>query len=683
MQPEAAPATTPSVGRTAWRRLSPIAQTSQAQAATLVHVKNTHRTIILAAALALTFVSVLVAAPQRPTRVSDQQAQDLLSRLDARISTFRASFDRAIDRNPINGTPAEADINRSVSNFKDAADRLRNRVNDRQATASDVEDVLRRASTIDGFMASRALDAAAERDWLSLRGDLDDIARAYGVAWQWTGARNAVPRLNDRQVGQLLTRTTRDADRFRESLERALDRSRIDGSRDEDDINQLVEDFAETTDHLNDHFDRRQVVTYDIEDVLRRGVSIDSFMQRHQLADPAENAWLAVRRNLDELASAYNVAWNWNDPRYLSTGPGMGFYQRLTGTYQLDSSRGDDAARAVDEAIRPLPSNQRQAAHQRLMSRLNAPDTIAIDRNGSSVILASSRGPQVTFEADGRTRAEQGLGGRTVTTRATLYGDQLVVTSTGTGGNDFAVTFEPIDDGSNLRVTRRIYDDALRDPVTVQSFYRRSSDDARWALYAPTQGAPSSYPAAGEAGVPDGTRLVATLDSALSTRNANVEDRFTLTTRGPSQYDGAVIEGSVSSVNASGRVSGRADMALAFTSIRLRDGRTYPFAGVIESVRTPGGEAIGVDNAGTVEDPSQTGKAVQRGAIGAALGAIIGAITGGGKGAVIGGAIGAGAGAGTVIAQGRDQLDLPRGTELTIMSIVPPAPQRTSAGGRR
>ena len=89
-----------------------------------------------------------------------------------------------------------------------------------------------------------------------------------------------------------------------------------------------------------------------------------------------------------------------------------------------------------------------------------------------------------------------------------------------------------------------------------------------------------------------------------------------------------------------------------------------------------------MDNVGTVEDPSQTGKTVQRGAIGAALGAIIGAITGGGKGAVIGGAIGAGAGAGTVIAQGRDQLDLPRGTELTITSIVPPAPQRTSAGRR-
>ena len=83
-----------------------------------------------------------------------------------------------------------------------------------------------------------------------------------------------------------------------------------------------------------------------------------------------------------------------------------------------------------------------------------------------------------------------------------------------------------------------------------------------------------------------------------------------------------------------------------------------------------------MDNDGTVEENSQTEKTVQRGAIGAAVGAIIGAITGGGKGAAIGAAIGAGGGAGTVIVQGRDQLDLPRGTELTITSDLPRS-QRT------
>jgi hypothetical protein len=631
---------------------------------------------------ALTSVSVIVAAQQRPNRVSDQQARDLLNRIDAGIATYRASFNQAINRSRINGTRAEDDINQSVNDFKQATDRLHDRVQNRRASATDVEDVLRRASLVDGFMTSHPLDAAVERDWQSLRGDLDELARAYAVTWNWTGSQNAPSRVNDQQVGQLLTRTKKNADRFRHSLDRALNRSGIDSSREDDNINQFVTDFAETTNHLSDHFDRRQVVTNDIEDVLQRGVSIDRFMQRHQLAAQAENDWLTVRRDLDELARAYNVAWNWSDPRDTASDRSTGLYHRLTGTYQLESSRGDDPGQAVEQATRTLPSNQRQGAYQRLMNRLNAPETIAIDRNENSVTMASSRGQRVTFEADGQVRTEQGSAGRTVNTRATLYGDQLVVTTTGNRGNDFAVTFEPIDDGRNLRVTRRIYDDSLRQPLTVQSFYRKSSDEAQWNIYSTDQGARSQTDSAAVDFVASGTRLVATLDNALSTRNAHAEDRFTMTTRSPSQYEGAVIQGTVSSVNASGRLSGRADMALNFERIRMRDGRTYQFAGVIENVRTANGDTISVDNEGTVTDNSQTDKTVQRGAIGAALGAIIGAISGGGKGAAIGAAIGAGGGAGTVIVQGRDQLDLPRGTELTITSSVPRS-QRTSTSERR
>ena len=132
-----------------------------------------------------------------------------------------------------------------------------------------------------------------------------------------------------------------------------------------------------------------------------------------------------------------------------------------------------------------------------------------------------------------------------------------------------------------------------------------------WDVYSPTRSARTQTDSgAGDFGVPTGTRLVATLDDALSTRNAHAEDRFTITARSPSQYEGAVIEGTVSSVNASGRLSGRADMALNFESIRLRNGRTYPFAGVIENLRTADGETIRVDNEGTVEDNSQTEKAI-------------------------------------------------------------------------
>jgi outer membrane lipoprotein SlyB len=80
---------------------------------------------------------------------------------------------------------------------------------------------------------------------------------------------------------------------------------------------------------------------------------------------------------------------------------------------------------------------------------------------------------------------------------------------------------------------------------------------------------------------------------------------------------------------------------------------------------------VKIDNEGSVRDDNQTNKTVQRAAIGTAVGAIIGAIAGGGKGAAIGAIVGAGGGAGSVYVQGRDDLELTRGTELTIRATGP------------
>ena len=108
-------------------------------------------------------------------------------------------------------------------------------------------------------------------------------------------------------------------------------------------------------------------------------------------------------------------------------------------------------------------------------------------------------------------------------------------------------------------------------------------------------------------------------------------------------------------------------MAFDFERIRQRNGRTFDFDGTLESIRTPGGDTLRVEHDGAVQDEgSQTGRTVTRGGIGAAIGAVIGAIAGGGKGAAIGAAVGAGAGAGSVLIEGRDELELLRGTEFRI-----------------
>jgi hypothetical protein len=346
---------------------------------------------------------------------------------------------------------------------------------------------------------------------------------------------------------------------------------------------------------------------------------------------------------------------------------------RLTGTYRLNPARSDDASTTAGRVTRNLPAGQQERLRTAVMRRLEAPESLAIERDGRAMTIASSTAAQVSFEADGREQIEQSRNGRQVRTTATLSGDRLVVTTEGDRAVDYQVTFESIDNGRRLRVTRRITHEDLRQAVVAASVYDKTSDTPQWDVYAGARRARSSTDAPGGGFiVPDGTEVVAALNDVLSTKQARDGDRFTLTVRAPAQYASATIEGSLAGVARSGQVSGRAEMSFEFETIRLRNGRVYNFAGSIDSVRTPNGDPVRVDTEGTVEDEgSQTGRTVTRTGIGAAIGAVIGAVAGGGKGAAIGAAVGAGAGAGSVFIQGRGDLDLMSGTEFRIRASTP------------
>jgi hypothetical protein len=344
---------------------------------------------------------------------------------------------------------------------------------------------------------------------------------------------------------------------------------------------------------------------------------------------------------------------------------------RLSGTWRLNSGRSDNPSVAAERATRNLDANDRQRAQENLLRRLDAPETLAIDQRWRTVTMASTRAPQVTFEANGVETVETTRNGRERRTRVTLTGDRLSVRSLGDRGSDYEAVFEPLDGGRRLRVTRSLYTERLGQVVVARSVYDRVSEVAQLDLYRDQPDRNLSYdsPARGNFIVPDGVLLSGRLNQQLSTKYTREGERFTLNVTEPAQYRGAVIEGVVARSDRSGRVAGRADMTLDFDRIRMRDGRTYNFAATIEDVLLPNGERVRVDREGNVkEDDSQTSRTVTRSAVGGAIGALIGAIAGGGKGAAIGAAVGVGAGAGSVFIEGRDDLELPSGAVIAIRS---------------
>ncbi len=471
-----------------------------------------------------------------------------------------------------------------------------------------------------------------------------------------------------RTVRQLILRIENRTDIFRNSLN-ARTRAGVYGNNN---VDVMTQDLATAIDRLRENFDRRRSSTADAQEVLNRAAAIDQLVGREIRGAAVVRNWNNVRADLNQLANAFNLSWPAVGQTYPTYPSGSGNYgtNALTGTYRLDPSRSDDATRAADEATRSLPYRDRAMLRDQLAARLESPDQLAIERRGREVTIASSRAPQITFTADGVERVET-ASGRTMRARATLNGDQLIVTSTGDRASEFNVTFNPIDNGRRLSVTRRVYVPGVTRAIEVQSTYDKIADVARFDINTGPQPYPNTTTPTGEFIIPNGETVIAVLNGTLSTETARDGDRFTATVRQPSQYEGATIEGHVTAVERSGRVTGRSQLTLNFDTIRLRDGRSYRFAGILEGVRTARGDTVAIDNEGSVREGSQTTRTAQRAAIGTAVGAIIGAIAGGGKGAAIGAILGAGGGAGSVYVQGRDDLDLEPGSELTIRSTGP------------
>ena len=629
-------------------------------------MRKVNKTIFVALLIVMTsFGTSMAQFSASPASISE-----LVRQIQTDSNNLRYSLQNASDR----GNTRVSDLIRLLADFDAATVQFDRRLNSRRATASDARLVLDRATPMDSFFANNRIGSGSMRSWQTLRRDLDQLAQAYSLNWRWStdvSSGSYPTNLTDAQLRQLVQRVDSRTTTFSRALRIDLDRTNTSDRYARDEARRQLTVFESSVMQLRNRANTRLITSSDVYTLLQPASTLNNFVADRQLSYQTKNSWNTLRSDLDQLASAFNVAWNWSSNSGGSGGHPSG---DLTGTYRLSSSQSDDARRAVDDATRNLSLAERQRVYDALLRRLDPPQMLAIDRRGNSVTIASTRAPQISFVADGREQVETTQTGRTVRVRAELSGDQLNITRSGDRANDFVVNFDLVENGRRLLVTRTLYSDRITQPVTVRSYYDRSSDVAQLNIYDTNRENPTGGDYGDTVGsfiVPNGTQLVAVLNSNLSTQNAQENERFTMTVRSPGQYDGATIEGHVTSVNRSGRITGRSEMTLDFDTIRLRDGRSYRFAGILESVRTPEGEVVRVDNEGAVRESDQTNKTVTRTAIGTAVGAIIGAIAGGGKGAAIGAVIGAGAGAGSVYVQGRNDLELNTGTEVTVRSSGP------------
>ena len=112
-------------------------------------------------------------------------------------------------------------------------------------------------------------------------------------------------------VREIIRELESDTDRFKGSLDSALDHSRLNGSRAEDEINDHVKRFEEATDRLRDRAEDQQYAPNLAREVLNRGRNINAFMRNHRLGGKAESDWAQVRNDLNRLSNSYYINWRW------------------------------------------------------------------------------------------------------------------------------------------------------------------------------------------------------------------------------------------------------------------------------------------------------------------------------------------------------------------------------------
>lgn len=174
--------------------------------------------------------------------------------------------------------------------------------------------------------------------------------------------------------------------------------------------------------------------------------------------------------------------------------------------------------------------------------------------------------------------------------------------------------------------------------------------------------------------VPSGTQIPLVLKQAISTRNARPGDAVYAETNFPITMNdkivipaGTYVQGRIAEVKRAGRVKGKAEILMHFTTLVFPTGYTTMLPGAVENM--PGAEKTHMKGEeGKVEHDSTKGKDAATVASTAATGATIGALAGQSlKGAGIGGLAGAAGGLGYALLSRGPDVVLPVGTSIQMV----------------
>ena len=123
-----------------------------------------------------------------------------------------------------------------------------------------------------------------------------------GTAWSQESTTSLIKQLRE------------DTERFGNSVDKALDRSSIDGSRLEDEINGYIKSFEEQIGTLKgDWEEKRDTTKASAEELMVRARKINNFLKEHndRFKSPVHTEWKSVKLDIGRIAKANNLKLEW------------------------------------------------------------------------------------------------------------------------------------------------------------------------------------------------------------------------------------------------------------------------------------------------------------------------------------------------------------------------------------
>lgn len=113
-------------------------------------------------------------------------------------------------------------------------------------------------------------------------------------------------------VERIIKRVEERSDEFRKVVDRTLDRSALNGTNREDNINQQVKELENAIDTLRHDFDRAQTwaeTRSQVQRVMNEADEVNAIVRRGRWrrGGAVKSEWALVRSDLNKLAGVYNL----------------------------------------------------------------------------------------------------------------------------------------------------------------------------------------------------------------------------------------------------------------------------------------------------------------------------------------------------------------------------------------